>query len=218
MSRFVRTPSPAMVVAVVALSLALVGSAVAGTSTLDKGVSKSKVKKIAKKQIKKAAPKLSVAHADTSAGPAGGALSGTYPDPTFRKNVVPLTLNTGWVPDTGSATPSVWKDGYDVVHFIGSVARDTGTNPSPFTLPAEFRPTTTKFPGVAVGGGFGFLQIDPDGTVTAFGLTPDSSATNPADPADFTGLEDAQFQAGSRRVAEGRGRGSGSRARLSPPA
>ena len=57
MSRFVRTPSPAMVVAVVALSLALVGSAVAGTSTLNKGVSKSKVKKIAKKQIKKAAPK-----------------------------------------------------------------------------------------------------------------------------------------------------------------
>ncbi len=57
------------VVAVVALSLALVGSVVAGTSTLNKGVSKSKVKKIAKTQIKKAAPNLSVAHADTSAGP-----------------------------------------------------------------------------------------------------------------------------------------------------
>ncbi len=95
MTRFLRTPSPAMVVAVVALSLALVGSAVAGTSTLNKGVSKSKVKKIAKKQIKKAAPGLSVAHADTAAGPAGGALSGNYPDPTFRKNVVALTLNTG---------------------------------------------------------------------------------------------------------------------------
>ena len=80
MSRFLRTPSPAMVVAVVALSLALVGSAVAGTSTLNKGVSKSKVKKIAKKQIKKAAPGLSVAHADTAAGPAGGALSGNYPE------------------------------------------------------------------------------------------------------------------------------------------
>ena len=215
MSRFVRTPSPAMVVAVVALSLALVGSAVAGTSTLDKGVSKSKVKKIAKKQIKKAAPKLSVLHAETAApeGPAGGALSGSYPDPTFRKNVVPLTLNAGWVPDTGSATPSVWKDGYDVVHFIGSVARDTGTNPSPFTLPAEFRPTTTKFPGVTVGGGFGFLQIDPNGTVTAFGLTPDSAATNPADPADFTGLEDVEFQAGAggsqKAAAAGAGGGPG---------
>ena len=160
MSRFLRTPSPAMVVAVVALSLALVGSAVAGTSTLNKGVSKSKVKKIAKKQIKKAAPGLSVAHADTAAGPAGGALSGNYPDPTFRKNVVALTLNTGWEPDSGSATPSVWKDGYDVVHFIGSVARASRPRAlSRFTLPPEFRPTTTKFPGVTVADGYGFLTV-----------------------------------------------------------
>ena len=166
MTKFLRTPSPAMVVAVVALSLALVGSAVAGTSTLSKGVSKSKVKKIAKKQIKKAAPGLSVAHADTSAGPAGGALSGNYPDPTFRKNVVALTLNAGWEPDPGSATPSVWKDAYDVVHFIGSVDQVAATTDQPFALPAEFRPTTTKFPGVTLTDGYGFLTVEPNGTVT----------------------------------------------------
>ena len=60
-------PSPAMVVAVVALSLALAGSAVAGTGALDKAITKSKVKQISKKQankqIDKRAPGLSVANA-----------------------------------------------------------------------------------------------------------------------------------------------------------
>ena len=46
-------PSPAMVVACVALSFALAGSAVAGTDALNKAVTKSKVKSIAKKQAKK---------------------------------------------------------------------------------------------------------------------------------------------------------------------
>jgi hypothetical protein len=63
-------PSPAMVVAVVALSFALAGSALAGTdaltSKLDK-TEKKQVKKIAKKQankrISKRAPGLSVANA-----------------------------------------------------------------------------------------------------------------------------------------------------------
>jgi hypothetical protein len=60
-------PSPAMIVAVVALSFALAGSAVAGTDALDKAINKSKVKKISKKQankqINKKAPGLSVANA-----------------------------------------------------------------------------------------------------------------------------------------------------------
>lgn len=46
-------PSPAMVVAVVALSFALVGSAVAGTGALDRALTKSKVRAIAKKQANK---------------------------------------------------------------------------------------------------------------------------------------------------------------------
>jgi hypothetical protein len=69
-------PSPAMIVACVALSLALAGSAVAGTEALNKAVTKSKVKQIAKKQGKKQAKKqinkkasgLSVANADTVDG------------------------------------------------------------------------------------------------------------------------------------------------------
>ena len=51
--RMSRRPSAAMVVAVVALSFALVGTAVAGPDALTSAITKSKVKKIAKKQAKK---------------------------------------------------------------------------------------------------------------------------------------------------------------------
>lgn len=58
-------PSPAFVVAVLALVAAVAGTAVAGTD-VHSAVSKKQTKKIAKKQIDKLAPGLSVAHADTA--------------------------------------------------------------------------------------------------------------------------------------------------------
>jgi hypothetical protein len=48
-----KRPSPAMVVACVALSFALAGSAVAGTEAVTSAITKKKVKKIAKKQANK---------------------------------------------------------------------------------------------------------------------------------------------------------------------
>jgi hypothetical protein len=66
-----RRPSPAMVVATLALSFALVGSAAAAPGALTRAVSKSQVKTIAKKQANKAitkqAPGLSVASAANAA-------------------------------------------------------------------------------------------------------------------------------------------------------
>ena len=64
--RFSTRPSPAMVVAVCALVFAMVGSAVAGTDGLSSKITKAKVKSIAKKQISKAEPGLSVANAATA--------------------------------------------------------------------------------------------------------------------------------------------------------
>jgi hypothetical protein len=64
----IRQPSPAMIVAVLALVAALAGTAVADVATtakLDKK-EKKQVKKIAKKQINKLAPGLSVDHANTA--------------------------------------------------------------------------------------------------------------------------------------------------------
>src|ERR687891_2893480 len=64
-------PSPAFVVAVLALTAAFAGTAIAGPDAITSAVTKSKVKQIAKKQgkkqankqIRKKAPGLSVANA-----------------------------------------------------------------------------------------------------------------------------------------------------------
>jgi hypothetical protein len=62
----IRQPSPALIVAVLALVAALAGTAVAGPDASTSAISKKKVKSIATKQINKLAPGLSVAHADTA--------------------------------------------------------------------------------------------------------------------------------------------------------
>jgi hypothetical protein len=84
--------NPAMVVAALALILALVGTAVAGPDATTSKITKTKVKKIAKKQANKVltrrAPTLDVNSARSAdsarpSGPAGGDLAGGYPDPTI---------------------------------------------------------------------------------------------------------------------------------------
>jgi hypothetical protein len=57
-------PSPALVLAALALVFAMVGTAIAGPDAISNKITKPKVKKIAKKQINKAAPTLSVAEAE----------------------------------------------------------------------------------------------------------------------------------------------------------
>ena len=72
-----RTPSAAIVVAVLALVAALAGTAIAGPGVESSAVNKKDVKKIAKKQakkqVKKLAPGLSVANADNAANAANAA-------------------------------------------------------------------------------------------------------------------------------------------------
>ncbi len=63
-------PSPAVVLGIIGLVLALGGTAIAGPAALSRAVTKSKVKQIAKKQantqITQRAPDLSVASADSA--------------------------------------------------------------------------------------------------------------------------------------------------------
>lgn len=105
-------PSPAIIVAALALVLALAGTAIAAPDFSAKAVSKSKVKKIAKKQankqIKIKAPGLSVNHANTAdsarpTGPAGGDLAGDYPDPVIG----PQKVTTDKIADAAVTTPKI---------------------------------------------------------------------------------------------------------------
>jgi hypothetical protein len=59
-------PSPAIVIVALALVAALAGTALAGPDAVTSAITKKKVKKIARKQIKKLAPGLSVANAETA--------------------------------------------------------------------------------------------------------------------------------------------------------
>jgi hypothetical protein len=106
MQLFRRRPSAAFVVAVFALSFAIVGSAIAGTDASKKALSKSQVKKIAKKQankqIKKKAPGLSVAHA-TSADTATSATDATHATNADSANVYAHVNVAGTNPNVDEA-------------------------------------------------------------------------------------------------------------------
>jgi hypothetical protein len=89
-------PSPAIVVAVVALIAALAGTAVAGPDASTSAINKKKVKKIASKQIKKLAPDLSVASANQAANAA--ALGGQPPSAFERAGRITRGIVSGSSP------------------------------------------------------------------------------------------------------------------------
>jgi hypothetical protein len=95
-------PSPALIVAILALVAALSGAAIA-QPVANTAVSKKKVKKIAKKQINKLAPGLSVDNADNL----GGDPAGDYTQARYAK----VNAN-GTVGETkGISQANVTKDG-----------------------------------------------------------------------------------------------------------
>ena len=85
-----RRPSPALIVAAIALVFAMVGTSVAQDPVAK--LTRSKVKEIAKKQITKAAPRLSVAKAK-SADSATSAAIATKSRDARRRRRAPTPLS-----------------------------------------------------------------------------------------------------------------------------
>ena len=118
-----RKPSPAMVVSIIALVFALAGSAVAGVATISKLSKKEKkqTRNIAKNEINKAAPGLSVANA-TNAQSAGALAAGGLKQSAFKLSVV-VTLDYPSIPAQSCDTLDS-----DVGPGLGVLANVAGTD------------------------------------------------------------------------------------------
>jgi hypothetical protein len=169
-------PSPALVLAALALVFAMVGTAIAGPDAISSKVTTKKVKKIAKKQANKVLDQressLNVNSADSAANadnlggqpPSAYALSdseayheiGAPGEPPFQN---------GWSNFSATfSSAAFYMDDLGVVHLKGALAGTSGT--VAFTLPAGYRPALELFLPLAVGGpAAGNMQVRANGEV-----------------------------------------------------
>jgi hypothetical protein len=147
-----RRPSPAIIVAVLALVAALAGTAIAGPNASTSAVSKKKVKKIATKQIKKLAPGLSVAsatNADSAAnsnalgGKPPGAFASSTSEP-YRSIDTPgqPQFQNSWANFAGfDRMTAFYRDPLGIVHLRGGIITNDGDGGEvAFRLPPGYRP------------------------------------------------------------------------------
>jgi hypothetical protein len=161
-------PSPALVLAVVALFIALGGTAfaagvISGSSIANRSVSHYKLKKhtITAQEMKL---------------------------PRAR----PMALLNGWQPYSASYDqPAYWKDALGVVHLKGAVAQPTAGNDLIFVLPKGYRPSRdANWPAVLNAATMGTIEIHADGSVHARAFSGEQAAAAQA----FTSLRGVSFR------------------------
>jgi len=206
MQHRLRAPSPALVISLIALFVALGGTTYAasnlprnsvGTAQLkNKAVTSAKLAKSVK--VANAKNALTAQNATFAATARNANALGGYPASYFAlasieaAHVVGATnqppFQNGWSANVDPADQglSFFKDGWGIVHLQGNTGNVNPTTGTIFTLPVGYRPAKDVYLSVYGGGGtVAAVQITSGGDVNVFG---------PAE--NYVGLTNVTFLSG----------------------
>jgi hypothetical protein len=201
-------PSPAIVVAVLALVAALAGTAIAGPDASTSAITKNKVKKIARQQVTQLAPTLHVATADNAskADTATSADTANTADTATSADTATNAETAGNAEALGGKAASSFGSGFVFGSATSLPAGGSGQVRPPFGIStavsdvpavAPFAMTFRDFEAVGQGiGGDDVVQLSLDTSAGGFlhplctvdGLTPECDA-----PGAFLIPEDIEY-------------------------
>lgn len=208
-----RRPSPALVISVLALFVALGGTgyaasqingktlknnSVTGKKLKNKTITGGKVKpnsltgaQINESSLGTVPSATSAANAATLDGRSAATFAAAKAEPVHIVGAPGQPLfNTGWGVGGSEQVPGFWKDPFGTVYLQGQAGRESGGESTIFTLPPGFRPSDNSYFSTYPSGGDGTVAIAvlATGEVELFGLE------EPSDEG-FVGLGGIVFRA-----------------------